>query len=72
MQAMIYHDIGYNIIHVTNHIFLTYRNIVLELRVFVLPSTKATKIFKFIHTYKKKARSLIQDNGYTNNSEFLL
>ena len=48
------HGIGWNIVDVVNQLSFTYPGIVPELKVFVSPPTKSTKVLDFIRTLEEK------------------
>ena len=54
VQAIMRHEIGCNIVDVTNQLFFAYRGIAPELRVFISPLTEATRASDFIHALEEK------------------
>lgn len=56
MQAVIYYEIGYNILNVINQLFFTYYSIALELRLFILLPIKAINASDYIYMFEKKQK----------------
>ena len=52
--SIMQHDIRCNIVNVANQLSFAYRGLAPELRVFVMPPTKSTKVSDFIRALEKK------------------